>query len=90
MTAPVVIKVAAKTTKIAARVVNPVRITAPADGARVVLVPAGQPGTPGPPGPPGELTPQEKAALADDAATEVLADLEPPVDLVVLFENSLI
>lgn len=88
MTAPIVIKVVAKTAKVAARTVNPVRITPP-DGARVVLVPSGQPGQPGPPGPPGELTPEEKAALADDAAEEVLADLEPPVNLVIVFENSL-
>lgn len=33
------------------------------------------------------LTPEDREALIDDAAEEVLADLEPPVNLTLLFEN---
>lgn len=50
--------------------------------------------TQGPPGPPGEdgadLTPEERQAIVDDAEDAVLEELEPPVTLTVLFENSLI
>ncbi|WP_063023763.1 hypothetical protein [Nocardia niwae] len=56
----------------------------PSDGARVVLVP-----TPGPPGPAGEIAPEDMEQIADDAADQVLADLEPPVTLTLLFENGL-
>lgn len=42
-------------------------------------------------GPAGDttLSPEEMAALVANVADEVEADLEPPIDLVVLFENSL-
>lgn len=42
-------------------------------------------------GPPGdtELSPEELQAIVDDAEAEVLAGLEPPVDLTILFYNSL-
>ena len=33
------------------------------------------------------MTPEDREALIDDAADEVLADLEPPVNLTLLFEN---
>lgn len=43
------------------------------------------------PGPAGsaELSPEQLAQLADDTGDQVLEDLEPPVDLVILFENGL-
>ena len=59
------------------------------DGARVIVVPSL--GRQGPPGEDGaDLTPEERQAIVDDAEAEVLEELEPPVDLVVLFENSLL
>ena len=33
------------------------------------------------------LSPEDREALIDDAAEEVLTDLEPPVNLTLLFEN---
>lgn len=49
---------------------------------------------PGPPGAAGAvgdaLTPTEMAQITDATTGEVLIDLEPPVDLVLLFENALI
>ncbi|WP_280454765.1 hypothetical protein [Nocardia brasiliensis] len=67
-----------------------VEISADPDGAQVLLV--ATPGPPGPPGIPGEggdLSPEERAALIDDASAQTLEDLEPPVSLVLLFENAL-
>lgn len=43
------------------------------------------------PGPAGtaELTPEQLAQIAEDTGEQVLEDLEPPVSLVLLFENGL-
>lgn len=93
MTAPdhVVIDVFVPLTADVEVVAQEVAVVAAPDpgGAHVIVVPS-----PGPPGPPGEdgadLTPEERQAIVDDAEAEVLEELEPPVDLVVLFENSLL
>lgn len=82
----IVVKVTTpKTARVHAQPVHPVIVT-PGDGARVAVV-----AVPGPPGPPGDadLSPEEMAEVADSAAEQVLADLEPPVTLTLLFENGL-
>ncbi|MBF6326607.1 hypothetical protein IU451_29345 [Nocardia cyriacigeorgica] len=77
----VTIRVTAKSARVEAQPVHPVAVT-PADGARVVVLP-----TPGPPGPPGdtELSPEER----DQVIADVVADLEPPVNLILLFQNGM-
>lgn len=60
-------------------VAETIDVTADPDGAAVIVV-----ATPGPPGT-GELTPEDLAEVVDD----VLDELNPPVTLVLLFENSL-
>ena len=78
MSSQVVIKVATRKSTVRA-----------SDGARVIVVPSL--GRRGPAGEDGaDLTPEERQAIVDDAEAEVLEELEPPVDLVVLFENSLL
>ena len=44
----------------------------------------------GPPGQDGTLEPEDFAALAEDVAAAVNESLEPPVDLVVWFNNQLL
>lgn len=64
-------------------------VAAPPVVTEVVVVPVA-----GPPGAPGEsagaLTPADIETISDNAAADVLIDLEPPVDLTLLFENALI
>lgn len=69
-------------------VTETVDVTADPSGAPVILVASpGPPGGRGPEGPPGtgELTPEDLAEVVDD----VLDELNPPANLVLLFENSL-
>lgn len=47
------------------------------------------PGIPGPPGQGGVLTPEQVDELSEEVGVEIIADLEPPVNLVLLFENGL-
>lgn len=53
----------------------------------VLIMPT--PGIPGVDGQDGELDPEQLDHVIDEATVEVLADLEPPVSLVLLFENGM-
>ena len=50
----------------------------------------GEPGPQGIPGPSGEVDPDDFAEIAGDAAELALELLDPPIDLVVLFDNALV
>lgn len=74
-----------------------IRVVAPrvgrvlaATGRRVLVVPSpGPPGSTGPEGPPGQFDPDQIAALVGSAAYQAAADLDPPISLILLFENGL-
>ncbi|PPJ31856.1 hypothetical protein C5E45_32720 [Nocardia nova] len=73
----VVIEVSVPQTADIEAVADTVDVTADPTGAPVIVVAA--------PGPPGELAPEDLAEVVDD----VLNELTPPINLVLLFENSL-
>ena len=76
----IVIEVAVPSVEVATAA-DVVEVVDDPDGPAVILVPT--------PGPPSPLSPEELDALADEIADAVAADLEPPVNLVLWFENQL-
>ena len=59
-------------------------VAVPGAAAGAVAVPV-----PGPAGQDGQLDPEDMEQITEDATTAVLEDLEPPVSLVLLFENAM-
>lgn len=51
--------------------------------------PIGIPGPKGDPGDPGAITPDFIDRIADEVEEELAAELEPPVNLLLLFDNAL-
>lgn len=81
----VVIDVSVPSTADVEAVATVVDVVADPAGATVILVPTPSPGPQGAPG--GDLTPEQRQELVDDVEAEVLAELEPAVNLVIRFRN---
>ncbi|MFE7747314.1 hypothetical protein [Nocardia sp. NPDC057455] len=77
----VVIEVSVPQAADIAAAADPVDVVADPAGATVLVVPT--------PGPPSPLTSGELAQITDDAVEQVLAAIEPPVNLVLWFENQI-
>lgn len=51
---------------------------------------SGTPGSPGATGPQGGLTPENEQLIIQEATDDVLVAIQPPVSLILLFENGLV